>query len=142
MSNDLTTKNNLLGIFISYAISVQSKNILDLFTVWYQTNLTANEELLTNSIMNTLINDHFLYQKNTDLDSLAQSLPSFVSLFLTITLNEITKPLKYKTLIIFNYIKVLNSCIRINYQLPIMTYNYGYMNPFKVNKIKFCILFT
>ncbi len=131
-SNDLNVKNNnnLLATFISYSISVQSKNTLDLFTIWYQTNLATNEELLTNSLFNTIMYDHFLLQKNSDFDSLAQNLPSFVSFFLTLTLNAIIKPLEFKNLIILNFLKVLNSCLKINYQL--LNYCYG-NNPFQVN---------
>ena len=69
-SNDLNIKNNLLATFISYSISVQSKNTLELFTVWYQTNLTTNEDLLTNCLFNTIMCDHFLFQNNTSEDRL------------------------------------------------------------------------
>ncbi len=133
--NELTFKNNLLTTFISYGISLQSKQTLDCLTQWLQLNLSStNEELLTNNLFSIIIDDHFLFQNNTSLDSLAQQTPSFTSIFILITLNTIVKTsLKLKNLIISNFLKVLNSCLKINYQLPILIYTQNILSTTNIN---------
>ena len=97
-------------------------------------NLSSNEDLL-NNLFYTIINDHFLFKSNTNLDSLTQIHPLFTSIFVIITLNTIIKTnLKFKNIIVSNFLKTLDSCLKINYQLPVLVYNQKIittsMNPF------------